>query len=446
MTDSRFTPAPTRLAQTTDELSSLFSQTEAEFRSNVDEDRAWKRLVGAVGTSKPASASPTRGLVWLWPAVAAAVLVVGWFGWSQHRPRITATHTMPSSVVRPQSQEPREQVIQLASGRNQLPDGTVAELKEGAGGTYVANARETTLSFDSGQLEIAVAHQREGHQFAVKAKGHSFVVLGTRFTVKIHREDLELAVAEGRVAVRNEGVTLAVVEKGGHWSNAHSDAGLAVPAQSTLALSRVGTGDKSAAPTESAVDPSNPARCQGLLREGKSKEAERCYLDIAAGSGLSAEMALYEVARLRRDVLSNPSAALSTLDEYELRFASGTLAPEAKMAKIDLLARLGRGDEALRASDALLANPIGQARVVELRLLRGNLLRDKRDCAAAEREYRLIEARPGPRGDQAQFARAACLEALGQTEAAIAAYRRYLERPGAMQAARAQQRLSEISQ
>jgi hypothetical protein len=445
MTDARFSRAPLRLSQTTNELSELFTQTEAEYRFYIDENQAWNRLVDQVGSSSGITRSPRRNVRWLWPVAAAVGLMFGGFGWAMTHAALTATH---SSRSLPKASEPLERpthVLRLDSGKTTLPDGSIAELTQGARGSYVETSRETSLSFESGSLDIKVAHQREGHPFTVKARNHAFVVLGTRFTVKINGDNLDLTVSEGRVAVRNQTATLAVVEGGGHWSNAITDVSAVDPIPSARAPSKAGSNDRSASPLGVLLEPNNPTRCQEYLRNGEPKKSEKCYLDIAASNGLSAEMALYEVARLQRDVLANPAAALSTLDDYEARFATGTLALEVKTAKVDLLARLGRADEALRASDALLVNLKGQGRVVELRLLRGNLLRDKGNCTAAEHEYQLIETFPGPRGDQAQFARAACLEQLGRNNEAIDAYRRYLERPNARQALRAQQRLRELS-
>jgi tetratricopeptide (TPR) repeat protein len=158
-------------------------------------------------------------------------------------------------------------------------------------------------------------------------------------------------------------------------------------------------------------------------------------------------MALYEVARLRRDVLSNSAAALAALDAYEARFASGTLAPEVRIARVDLLSRLGRFDEALKVSEMLLASPVGSPRATELRLLRGNLLRDKKhDCAAALSEYQRIQSDPGPRGEQAEFAAAGCLERLGRATEAIETYEHYLGRARPGQAAQARQRLLKLTQ
>jgi hypothetical protein len=217
------------------------------------------------------------------------------------------------------------------------------------------------------------------------------------------------------------------------------------PAPSIPRPSLPGRGSKAGSAAPHSEVPSDPTTCRDLSSAGLQKQAETCYLSIATGSGLSAEMALYEVARLRRDVLANPSASLLALDEYEARFPSGTLAPEVRMARVDLLAHLGRVAEVLRTSDQLLATPSGRARMVELRLLRGNLLRDRmQDFTAAALEYQLIESDPGPRGDQAQIALASCLERLGRADQAIDAYRRYLARPRPEQADRARERLKAL--
>jgi hypothetical protein len=291
-----------------------------------------------------------------------------------------------------------------------------------------------------------VAHQQPGHSFAVKANDFEFVVLGTKFTVDIAGSLVNLNVTEGRVAVHDAHRLLKVVEVGGHWSNEDDPSESPAPSASTPRTITSGTSAKlEAVPSNQVAKPSDPSSCRDLLRSGKPGPAEQCYLAIASGSGLSAEMSLYEIARLRRDVLANPVASLAALDDYESRFPSGTFAPEVRAARVDLLARLGRVDEALTVSSQLLASPSGRGRAIELRLLRGNLLRDsKHDCAAAITEYKQIELDPGPRGDQAQFAHARCLQQLGRNDEAIRAYQSYLERPNPQRAESAHKYLEEL--
>ncbi|MGE5785232.1 MAG: FecR domain-containing protein [Myxococcales bacterium] len=459
MTNSRNSSPPPRLSQSHPALAAQFMAAESVYHSNIDQPRAWERLQVELGRKKQGSRSSTRRL-WALAALAAGMFV-GWFGWDSagfDSKWLRGADNVASST----SNNGAAAAILLAAGRSRLPDGTEVVLNDGAQGTYRKAAQRTSVEFERGRLEIAVARQPQGHHFVVKTRGIDFVVKGTRFSVKVNEPTVELEVSEGRVEVRDSDRALATVDAGGRWSNASaavviepptqdekpeaSSTAEMVPSRTAPAVAVHVATDKHQT-VNSEASPSDPASCRDLLHAGKSAAAEQCYLKIATGAGLSAEMALYEVARLRRDVLANPTGALAALDEYGSRFASGTLAPEAQMARVDLLARLGRVDEALTASAQVLSTPVGRARAVELRLLRGNLLREQKyDCASAIAEYRLIAADPGPRGAQAQFGLANCLERLGRIDEAISTYRSCAERKNVKQADQARQRLKALQQ
>jgi len=158
-----------------------------------------------------------------------------------------------------------------------------------------------------------------------------------------------------------------------------------------------------------------------------ARAAELCFAQRATGAGLSAEMALYEMARLRRDVLRDALGALNALNDYRQRFPLGSLRHEVDITRIELLGQLGRSREALRESEALLFSPSGRERAAELHMLRGNVFRhDLSDQAAAALEYSLAEPFGGTLGAEASRLRGQSLEALGDLPGALAAYRRYL--------------------
>jgi hypothetical protein len=151
--------------------------------------------------------------------------------------------------------------------------------------------------------------------------------------------------------------------------------------------------------------PQTPAApdCLARARAGEPRAAEQCFAAQTGGTGLGAELALYELARLRRDVLGDLRGALAALDDHRARFASGSLRQEVELFRVELLARLGRAHEALVSSAELLASPRGHERAAELHLLRGNVFRqDLGDPASAAREYRAAEARGGAAAQQAR--------------------------------------------
>jgi tetratricopeptide (TPR) repeat protein len=189
---------------------------------------------------------------------------------------------------------------------------------------------------------------------------------------------------------------------------------------------------------------STTADCLSLARRGQTRDAEACFLKRAEGSGLGAEMALYEVARLRRDVLADARGALAALAEYRTRFPAGSLRREADMSQLELLLQLGRSDEALKQSDELLSSSASGERAAELRLLRGHILRKAQSrFAEAEHEYQLAES-AGARGGEVTYFRGLCLEALGRAPEAAALFAQYLEQPQRPYADDARRRLQRL--
>jgi hypothetical protein len=195
------------------------------------------------------------------------------------------------------------------------------------------------------------------------------------------------------------------------------------------------------ASTEATVSPAPD--CLSFARQGQTRAAENCFLERAQGSGLAAEMALYEVARLRRDVLADSEGALRALSDYRRRFPAGSLRREVDMSQLELLLKLGRSDDALQRSEELLASSAAGERALELRLLRGHILRKQSRFAAALVEYDLAEGMSARSGEATYF-RAVCLEALGRSPEAAATLTRYLEQPQRPYAEDARRRLERL--
>jgi tetratricopeptide (TPR) repeat protein len=200
------------------------------------------------------------------------------------------------------------------------------------------------------------------------------------------------------------------------------------------------------APDVAAPAPSEPSQdCLGFARLGDATKAEQCFEAQAAGQNLSAEVALYELARLRRDMLGEPASALSALDDYTQRFPRGYLSGEVLFSRLELLLKLGRSAEVLRASDELLASASGKERALEIHFLRGNVFAHSlADPASAAREYAQAALAPGRVGDDAAYLAAVNLDASGDATSASAAFERYLKRSGGRHQAEAEARLNTL--
>ena len=202
-------------------------------------------------------------------------------------------------------------------------------------------------------------------------------------------------------------------------------------------------GDLKGRPVASDVD---DATCRRWASEGRREEATQCFEVLGRGSGLAAEVALYQAARLSSDVLHDAPRALALLDRHQQRFPGGPLRTEVEWLRVQNLEKVGQLDEALSASEALLTTPSGRALGSKLHLLRGHIYANaKGDCAHAVREFVALLGEPGAEGDEAELERAECLEKLARPAEARAAYERYARRADARHLALAEQRLLELA-
>jgi hypothetical protein len=365
------------------------------------EERSWRALQARLAAPPPSR----RWLIWPLAALAgsaAAAVVIARFPATRPMPPLQAAApsvapaplavTPPAPVVEPPPAAFSARLRPLSGGPIRLADGTVLSLGHGARARGSQRAGRTQLVLESGTLKLAVAPgQPDG--LSVRAGPYRFVDLGTVFRVTRNGRRVSLWVEEGMVAVWRDRQLLATVKAGGRWSS--------------------------------------PAAA------------------IAAGGTLVAETALYEQARLLAQERHDLPAALASLREHRRRFPHGALRAEVDLTLVELLPRLGRFREALDESAALLARDPQHERAAELRLLRGNILRESfNDYERAGLEYAAVRevVRTGESSaiaDDAAFFEAVCLEVVRRDDAADA-YRRYLAGRAPRHAAEARARLSAI--
>jgi hypothetical protein len=126
-------------------------------------------------------------------------------------------------------------------------------------------------------------------------------------------------------------------------------------------------------PTPSATKGRGAAACAQLARKGEAQSALDCYDELASGEGMSAELALFEQARLEGKVLRRPERALARLDQYRQRFPQGSLRAEIMLARIDWLLSAGDSLGARAAVDEALASGLLRERTAELERIRARL-------------------------------------------------------------------------
>ena len=361
---------------------------------------------------------------------------------SQVRPnRLGSAPSVPVSDPAPRIALGRA-AVGLPVGDADLLGEAHVSLSPGGRAQAFADERAATVKLAAGKLVLQVDKRRAGagRRFDVVTGPYRFTVLGTVFEVSRQGAVVQTSVTEGRVAVYRGTRLRALVDGGGHWTSASGHGGLSPATVVAPPPLLVPDADKH-------TQAPNHDRCAKLAR-ADAQGAVACYLGEARGRNLGAEVGLYEVARLRRDALSDPAGALQALEEHRRRFPAGALATEAELSIVELLPRLGRHREALERANALLSiQPQGE-RLAELHLLRGHIYREQLgDCASAERAYAAALAAGASKdrvGDPAAFWRAVCLEKLGRCDQAVDAYRRYLDRPNAALADQATTRLAAL--
>jgi hypothetical protein len=244
----------------------------------------------------------------------------------------------------------------LAAGTSVLAAGVRAHLSRGGRATYFAatanasakaggKASETkdTLVLEHGTLEIerdaaAGADARATDRLLeVRVAGWQ-VRGGGRFKVAAHGRRVAVQVEQGEVAVWSSVRMVARVVAGERWTS--DPVVLAAPAAVDTSEPR-------------ADAPAEQRDCLRLARDGVTSDAITCLEEQSTESGLTGEIALLELARIRRDVKGDLAGAERLLAEHERRFPHSGLATEARGGRIELLLRLGRPTEALADAQRL---------------------------------------------------------------------------------------------
>lgn len=482
MTSRDLTSWPVPLKRRDTDLGQAVREYARGTEASGDEAAAYARVLSRV-------AGRPRRTLWLVSGFAmAAAAVMAMVAASRNAvppaPKVASPQVSPP-VHAPRPVPPRQQppaaFVRLAAEPSALPVGQIElgdEARAVLSADTVAKGRTradcTEVALDKGSIELYVRPRAPGHDFAVSAGGYRFMVVGTAFSVSQTETRLELSVSEGKVAVWRGGERLITVGAGGQWAvplapAAHQRArgparptpalALRAPERSvvpapSLSAATVAKTEPPVAPPEAPAAPEpNPPQaavpvrrdCGQIAASGNPQEAMACYGQQAAKGGLAGEAAQYEMARLWRDVFHDPARALAGFREQRSRFPRGVLTIEADLSIIELLPRLERHAEALAESERFLKQHPGVERRGEIHLLRGNIYREAlRDFEHAEREYAWGAEARGQVGDESRFLRAVCLEALGRTREARAAYGAYLSQPKGAHAADARRRLERL--
>lgn len=320
----------------------------------------------------------------LWSSVAAALLVVGWAGWTTLAPSMTEHEAKAPQLAEQSVTTPAE------NSTTRFSDGSSAMLGAGAKIELVAQS-PTRIELEQlmGTVRYEVRPEVD-REFIVRAGATSVRVVGTVFTVVVDEPKVTVSVERGRVEVEGPGPRRALLGP-----------------DDKLELSTV----EAAPPTPANVEP------ESSTSEPTQNEPE------ATASPRSKSRSRPRPARREAKGRPDPSSAPPVPTET-------APSPAERLRRVD--EARARGDWAAAADEleAALKDPaIGDARASALFTL-GRIERRRGRVRAAARAYeRCFEAEPrGALAEDALAEAARAWSSAGETETARHAAARYLER------------------
>ena len=224
MSDDPVVLAPARLIDEPTEAASLLNQSEAQFRSSLDEGNAWKRLKPSLDTAVTKRKPPAILITSI--ATSVTAMAIGWYAGVHY-----SIHSIHGGIIKSSPSPTSSQLgvptatfsQPLAVGESLLADGSRALVGEGTQGEFTKGPEGSKVNLVRGHLELSVVHQARGQYFSVHCPEYELRVLGTQFNVNVVSNCLELQVVEGRVAVLLGNVPVTVIEGGQRWASQACD-------------------------------------------------------------------------------------------------------------------------------------------------------------------------------------------------------------------------------
>jgi hypothetical protein len=349
------------LSSRDDALGALLRRANHEFSQHIDRQASLHRLEAQLNQPAP---RPLRVPVLLF---APALLALALFAW----PRLTSrTDDHPGVPVAQVASAPLDVEVTLADGKTALPDGSSVVVSRASHARWQRTPRGIRVRLARGQVHCQVTKQRGDQRFVVEAGEYSFVVLGTELRVERAEHSARLDVSSGRVEVTKGEQTLAFVSAGGSWTSPEEPA---APAPSAPEPPPAQPAEKPAhgPRAEKRSEPAPAQDCAQLVKSQALSQAAECYARNAQGTGLGAELALFELARLRGSALHDTAGAVSALEEHQRRFPQGALSRQVELAHVRALAQAQRYDDALHALEPMIAR--AGANRTELEALKSEL-------------------------------------------------------------------------
>lgn len=345
-------------------------------------------------------------------------------------PRLDAKRA-PVAAARPPVVEVRsapatEGTVRTGAGERLqlgLTGGAEARLE---GSTVMRIDRGGRPSVDGGEVAFNVPHPRPGHQVVVFAGPYRVVLAGARFRLRLDESRRVWVDAQDGVVEVWDRARVARLSSGESWASPQVEAppatiALAEPARPRARAATPAPGDDAA------------AAAQAALAAGDASRALTLYRTLAKGAGPASENAAYEVGKILRDRMAQPTAAVTAWRRYRAEHPAGVLRVEADVSIIETLARAGESAGALSEANDFLRNHPDSERRGEIARVAGDLYRTRGEYKRAVAAYQLALSAPAARPrdrdhvEPAMFHRAECLVRLGDPSGTEAA-RAYLQK------------------
>jgi hypothetical protein len=242
----------------------------------------------------------------------------------------------------------------LSVGPTVLPGGARAHLRGGARAAWIAtSAAGGHVLLEDGTLALDADAPVDVRVAALRVAGSA-----GRYQITAHGDGVDVVVERGEAVVWSSVRVLKRVVAGERWSSTEpGDEPTPAPAPRAPirgAPAQTHRTERPAAVAPVAPAPAGESRdCLRLARDGVTDAAISCFEGQSAQSGLTGELALLELARIRRDVKGDLTGAERLLAEHGRRFPHSALAAEARTLHVELLLRLGHAGEALAEAERL---------------------------------------------------------------------------------------------
>ncbi len=334
---------------------------------------------------------------------------------------------------------------------DQTADAVKTLLEEGLAGRSAADLAGTFAAMTTGaaRLPPAVARQTAGESNPVAvgagAASHEQGEMGPRD--RGTREETAAATARDTAPARTvpPATPVPAVEAVPETAAPAEPTTVSPPLVTDVPAPTEAPGPATTAPapvTAAPVEDGPYARGIALEARGDFEAAARELGRAADTDPRYGDIALYALGRLAQRRLHDVGRARAAFDRYRARYPHGALLPEVDLAILEIEVETHARTDALADSTRFLTAHPASERVVEVHLLRGNLLRDAGRCKEALADYSAVSA--GPLADDALYSTAYCQRELGDRLAAARTLRDYLARfPNGAHRSEAEQALAE---